>query len=507
MSTRTKAVWHRWALIRHLQQTQIVIWAVCLLFLPSCAVQQPFLQPEQPSVEHYTSGQPLKQTAASPITGGESQQFEFGKSAPEQWWTLFEYTPLNELIQDAIRNSPTIAAAQARLQEAQENLRSRTGALQTPALDANLAASRSKTYVPSVNAASTYTLYNASIGVSYNLDLFQGKNYELEALVAQVEYQRLQLEGAHLALSGNIVTAAIQEGSLRAQMAAINSIIGQQEKVLELVQQQYALGSVSQAEVLAQQAQLAQTRTNLPALEKNLAQTRNLLAILSGKLPSKAQLPEFSLESFTLPQEIPVSLPSEFVRKRPDIRAAEALWQAASAQVGIATANLYPHISLTGSLGGASTQLDDLLTTSFWSLGGGLLQPVFHGGELTAKRQAAVAAYEQAGANYQATMLMSFKDVANALKAIEFDAMALKAQSDAETAAKDALNLSRSQFELGATSYISLLNGETRFQQAHSALVQGRAARLADTAALLQALGGGWLPGENVPALAVEPQR
>ena len=267
-----------------------------------------------------------------------------------------------------------------------------------------------------------------------------------------------------------------------------------QEKQLDVVECQFQLGGVSRSDVLAQRTQVAQTRATLPPLEKELSQTRHQLAVLAGILPSEAALPEFELDSLQLPQELPVSLPSSLVRQRPDIAASEALLHAASAQVGVATANLYPQITLTGSYGSEALKIGDLFGTgsSVWTLGLGLLQPVFHGGELTHKRRAAIAAYDQAAAQYRETVLLAFQNVADALRILDADATTLKAQAEAEIAARETLDLTQEQFRLGAVSYLSLLNAERQYQQARISLVQAQTARFADTAALFQALGGGW---------------
>jgi NodT family efflux transporter outer membrane factor (OMF) lipoprotein len=247
--------------------------------------------------------------------------------------------------------------------------------------------------------------------------------------------------------------------------------------------------------VLAQRVQLAQTRATLPPLEKELALTRHQLAVLTGRFPSEAaDLPEFSLDGLELPQQLPVSLPSSLVRQRPDIRASEELLHAASAQVGVATANLYPQLTLSASFGSETGKPSTLFSpgTAVWNIGGGLLQPLFHGGELSAKRRAAIAAYDQAAAQYRTSVLQAFQNVADVLRALDADARTLHAQADAEAAARDTLDLTQKQFQLGAVSYLSLLNAERQYQQTRISLVQARAARFADTAALFQALGGGW---------------
>lgn len=465
--------------------------------LSGCTVGPDFHRPEAPDITTYGATPPPRETAASPGTGGAAQRFVSGEEIPAQWWTLFHSEDLDRLIREALADSPTLAAAQAALRQAQENMTAQTGVVDYPAVDAKASATRERFSGASFGQPGKgvlLTLYNATVNVSYSLDLFGGGRRELEALRSQVDYERFQLEGVHLTLASNIVTAAVKEASLRAQIRSTREIVTAQEKQLDVVEKQFQLGGVSLSDVLAQRAQLAQTRATLPPLEQGLAQTRHLLAALAGRLPGEAVIPEFSLDKLRLPPELPVSLPSSLVHQRPDIRASEELLHAASAQVGVATANLYPQITLTGSYGSETTKLDNLFGSgaSIWSLGVGLLQPLFHGGELTAKRRAAVAAYDQAAAQYRGTVLQAFQNVADVLRALEDDARTLKAQAEAEAAARDTLDLVEKQFNLGAVSYLSLLNGERQHQQARINLVQAQAARFADTAALFQALGGGW---------------
>jgi NodT family efflux transporter outer membrane factor (OMF) lipoprotein len=282
--------------------------------------------------------------------------------------------------------------------------------------------------------------------------------------------------------------------SLRSQLLATREIIDYQKEQLRLVEKRYDMGAVSLTDVLAQRAQLAQTQAALPVLEKNLSLSSHQLAVLVGKLPSEIQIPEFEFDSMSLPQELPVSLPSELVRQRPDIKAAEALLHAASANIGVATANLYPQITLTGSYGFTSNDIGNLIDSRsiVWNFGAGLLQPLFHGGALTAKKRAALAAYDQAVAQYRMTILQSFQNVADVLRALESDATALQAQRAAETAARGSLDLAQKQYQLGSISYLFLLDAQRQYQEAHILLVQAQAARYADTAALFTAMGGGW---------------
>ena len=467
--------------------------------LIGCAVGPDFHTPEAPGATAYTATAMPPETAASPGPGGAAQRLVPGQEIPPQWWELLHSAELDQVIRQALANSPTLAAAQAALRQSRESLSAAYGSSLFPKVDANVSGSHQKITGAAFGQPDThfdpFTLYNASVSVSYALDLFGGARRELEALQSQVDFQRFQLEGAYLALTSNIVTTAVKEASLRAQIRATLEIAAAQEKQLDLVERQFQLGGVARSDVLAQRVQLAQTRATLPPLEKELALTRHQLAVLAGRLPSEAaDLPEFSLDGLELPQQLPVSLPSSLVRQRPDIRASEELLHAASAQVGVATANLYPQLTLSASFGSETGKPSTLFSpgTAVWNFGGGLLQPLFHGGELSAKRRAAVAAYDQAAAQYRASVLQAFQNVADVLRALDADARTLQAQADAEAAARDTLDLTQKQFQLGAVSYLSLLNAERQYQQTRISLVQARAARFADTAALFQALGGGW---------------
>ncbi len=464
----------------------------------ACAVGPDFKRPAPPKTDSYTTSSLPAQTADPQGTGGGAQKFLFNQDISGQWWTLFQSPPLDELIHQALRNSPSLVAAQATLRQAQETLSSRSGALYLPQVDLNPSATRQKTSGASFGVpgfpSSIFNLYNASVNVSYALDIFGASRRTLEGLRAQVDYQQYQLQGAYLTLTANIVTTALQEASLRAQLDATRDILTAQETQLRVTQRQFDLGAVGRSEVLTQRTELAQTRATLPALEKALAQTRHQLAVLLGELPNVEGLAEFNLATLHLPLDLPVSLPSSLVRQRPDILASEALLHQASAEVGVATANLYPQINLSGSFGYQATRVGDVFNGSneVWSIGASLLQPLFHGGELTAKRRASIAAYEEAAAQYRQTVLQAFKNVADALRAIEADARALESQNDAAALAQDSLNLTQRQFDLGAVSYLSLLTAQRQYQQARLNQVQAQAMRYADTAALFQALGGGW---------------
>lgn len=463
-----------------------------------CAVGPDFRTPADPVAAGFTATPPRAENMVVPGDAAQSQRLTPGAELPAQWWRLFRNPALDRLIHQALADSPTLAAADATLRQAEENLRAQKGVVYFPSLDASLSGTRQRV----ANAASgqpgtggyTYGLYNASLVVSYNLDLFGGGRRELEALQSLVDFQRFQLEAAHLTLTANIVTTAVMEASLRAQLEATRETLAVDETLLGLVERQFQLGGAARSEVLAQETQLAQVQATLPQLEKELAQTRNRLAVYAGRFPSEAALPEFRLEELILPGELPLSLPSSLARQRPDIRASEELLHTASAQIGVATANLFPQIVLSGGVGAQAATLGKLLSSGspVWSMGAGLLQPVFRGGELTARRRAAIAAYDQAAAQYRDVVLQAFRSVADVLQALDSDAVALKARIETERAATEALELTRQQYRIGSTSYPLLLNAQRQRQQARIGLIQARAARLADSAALFQALGGGW---------------
>lgn len=469
---------------------------VLLGITAGCTLGPDFQRPSPPDLSRYTPDPLPEKTPSAPVPGGMEQRFSSREELPADWWQLFRSRQLDQLIRQALQHNQTLAATQASLRQARENLIGRSGREDWPQLDANLNAGRQRVSAATTGqpGGSTYNLFNASVSVVYQFDLFGSGRRDIEALQAQVDYQRYQLEASYLSLSANIVTAVVQEASLREQIRTLEEIISLQERQLGLVQRQVELGGAARSDLLVQQTQLAQTRAELPPLEKSLDGLRNQLAVYLGAFPSETQLPSFDLQDLQLPENLPLSLPSQLVRQRPDILAAEQLLHQASARVGVATANLYPQLTLSAALGSQSRQFGDLLdsNSTVWTLGAGLLQPVFHGGELEAARRSAQAGYSLAIAQYRETLLQAFRNVADVLQALQADARILRAQADAAGAAGDSLQLIQQQYRYGAASSLQLLDAQRQFQQTRLALVRARAARLADTAALYQALGGGW---------------
>ncbi|HET6466228.1 MAG TPA: efflux transporter outer membrane subunit [Nitrospiria bacterium] len=481
--------------LRLIHSVSLVVIGLALI---GCEVGPNFRRPEPPTTKDYTPRAMPEKTSATSGIAGEAQRFLSGQDIPDQWWTLFHSKELDQVIRQGLADSPTLVVAQATLREAQENLRALVGEVAFPAVDGNVSAQRQKISGASFGQPNApgnlFNLYNASVSVSYALDLFGGGRRELEALRSQVDFQSYQLEGAHLTLTSNIITTAIQEASLRDQIRTTQEMVTSMEKQVGLVERQFLLGGASRSDLLAQQTQLAQTRATLPPLELNLAQTRHRLAVLVGQLPSEAVLPEFQLQSLQLPEDLPVSLPSSLVRQRPDVLASEAVLHQASAQIGVATAAMFPQITLSGNYGSETSGVHNLFTagTSVWRIGAGLLQPLFHGGQLSAQRRAAIAAYDQAAAQYRETVLEAFQNVADVLRALELDADLLKAQAEAEASARESLDMTQKQFELGAVNFLSLLDAQRQQRLAQVILIQAQARRYSDTVALFQALGGGW---------------
>jgi len=464
------------------------------LTLAGCAAGPDYVRPHDPLPAAYLAADAK---AASHDTAVAVQTATDG-GLPAQWWELFHSEKLNWLVEDSLKRNPNIDAAQAALVYAQENVAAQQGFF-FPSVTASYAPTRQKVAgtlaSPASSGASYLTLHTAQVSVSYTADVFGANRRQVESLAAQADAQRFQLEATYLTLTSNVAAAAIGEAALRAQIKATREIIASQEKVMVMVRRQFELGQLASTDVAAQEALVAAAEATLPPLEKQLAQQGDLLKTLAGRFPSDELDAGFELEQFQLPGELPLSLPSTLVEHRPDVLAAEQQLHAASADIGVAAANRLPNITLgiTG-YGSVAPTLADLFKsgTGFWELAGGLTQPVFDGGTLKHRENAARAAYDQAAAQYRATVLNAFQNVADALQAIRSDATALAAADKAERAAGKSLALARRQVELGDISTLALLGVEQNYQQARLNQVQAQANRLADTVALFQALGGGW---------------
>jgi NodT family efflux transporter outer membrane factor (OMF) lipoprotein len=427
-----------------------------------------------------------------------AQQFSPGMEIPAEWWTLFRSPALNHLVEQALKGSPDVRAAQAALRQAHE-LYSAQWTAYFPTVQGSLTGTRSKYPTntltsPTVDPNPIYTLYTAQLGLSYSPDVFGGTRRAVEIARAQMDSSRFQLEATYLTLSSNVVVTAIQEASLRGQIAATERLVTLQQQLTAIVHRQKELGTAGDLDVLAQESAEAQTAQTLPPLQKALGQTRDALSALLGRLPDDEPHETFRLEDLTLPTELPVTLPSKLIEQRPDVLQAEANLHVASAADGLALADMLPQFTLTGDLGSSALKIGQLFSpyTGFWDLGASLTHTLFDAGALLHKHRAADAALDQAAAQYRAAVVLACQNVADTLRALQADADALRSSADAQRAAHTTLDLARRQLGLGTISHLAVLSAEQADAQAELALVQAQANRYADTAGLFQALGGGW---------------
>jgi NodT family efflux transporter outer membrane factor (OMF) lipoprotein len=474
-----------------------------LLLTAGCVVGPKFQAPAPPTVGGYTPT-PLSTTSSTPnVVGGDAQQFFDGRDIPGEWWTLFQSKPLSDLIETSLKTNPNIKAAQAALLVAREYVMAQKGAYY-PSVTGGFAASHARTSsyiapVPNANAF-YYSLYTPEVSVSYVPDVFGLNHRTVESLVAQEQQARFALAATHITLSANVASAAVQEASLRAQIEATRELISINTHMLDILRQQFIRGYVGRLDVAAQESQLAQVAATLPPLLKQLAQQRDLLAVLSGGYPSEDLAAKFELSNLQMPRELPVSLPSQLVAQRPDVRQAEENLHSASAQIGIAIANRLPTITLTADAGSMALAFGRLFNSGgFWDLGAGITQPIFDGRTLLHRERAAKAAFTEAAEQYRSTVLTAFQNVADTLNALQQDADGLKAAAAAKDAADVTLRLANVQFQAGYVNYLALLNAEQTYQEAVLNLAQAQANRYADTAALFQALGGGWWNRADIP--------
>jgi NodT family efflux transporter outer membrane factor (OMF) lipoprotein len=453
----------------------------------------------RPTADRYTAEPLPQQTASTQAAGGESQRFDLGRDLPGEWWTLFGSARLDALIAEALTSYPDIAAQQAALREARENVRAGEGPL-LPQFQGSAWAERQQEsgaeIFPGFPSFITNIFYT-TVNVSYTFDIFGKQRRTVEGLRAQAVQQNFELEASYLTLAANVASTAVQIASTHDQIAATNEIISVEQKQLDLIKHRAQLGSLTRSDILQQQSNLDSVRATLPPLRQQLAAAEHSLAVLTGHFPRDMQALELALTDLHLPRELPVSLPSSLVAQRPDIRAQAAVVHQASADIGVATANMLPQLTLTGSFGNATTTVATLIDSSsgIWSIGGpagGLAAPLFEGGTLRAKRRAAIDAYDQALAQYRLRLLQAFQNVADTLTALDNDARALAAEHDALDSARASLDLVQRQYDLGAVNYVSLLTAEQTYQQARLGYVRALASRYTDTVTLFQALGGGW---------------
>jgi NodT family efflux transporter outer membrane factor (OMF) lipoprotein len=468
--------------------------ALVLGLTAGCTVGPHYHAPAPPAIASYTPQPQPNETVSSTGPAGSVQHLNPSAEIPAQWWSLFQSPELNSMVNEALQNSPTLAQATARLKQAQEELSARTGATKYPSVTGNASAQAEQlnlaAYGIPLQNPSPFLLLNGSVAVSYALDLFGANRHLIEGLRAEREYQQWQLEGARLMLAGNVVSAVIRQAELQEQIEITRQMLEVQQQELSITQQRYHAGGVSDYDLRSQRTAVAQIEATLSPLEQQSDAIHDQLALLMGKSPAEAHIPSISLASLRLPEQLPVSLPSSLVRQRPDIRATEALLHQASANVGVATANQYPQIILSGSGGAIGTNFT--AGGDIWNVGSSLTQPIFNGGSSRAEKRKAQAAYDEAGDVYRQTVLEAFREVADALYAIQHDAETLQARGEAASEAQAAYHIASQRYAAGGISHLNLLDAQRQQLQTALDRTNSAASRYADSVTLLQALGGGW---------------
>lgn len=497
---------------------KIIAMVLIVTVLNGCMVGPDYQKPTPPKTNSYTAI-PITITASSDVVGGDAQKLQFGKEVPTQWWTLFNSPYLNRLVEMGFKQNPNIESAQAALNQAQEFVYAQQGYFY-PTLGASYSPTRQKlagntggnspgvqndgsiiqtysnpTSAP-YNKGVIFNFHTVQLNVGYIPDVFGGRKRALESVKAQADIQRYQLQATYLTLASNIVAAATQEAMLEEQIDSVNKMIEANKHSLEIIKRQFDLGAANRADVSAQESALAQSELPLPLLTKQLAQNKDLIRVLVGKYPYEIlEGDSFNFSNLQLPVDLPLSLPSQLVEQRPDVRAADAQVQSASALVGVALANRLPQFAITATYGGTANSFVNMFKqgADFWSLAGSISQTIFDGGTLKHQQAAAEQALKQAQAQYKSTVISAFQNVADTLYAINADSDELRLSVDAEKAAKVNLDITEKQNLLGATSYLAVLTAQSNYRQTQLVRIQAQATRLGDTAALFQALGGDWL--------------
>jgi NodT family efflux transporter outer membrane factor (OMF) lipoprotein len=480
---------------RRFNQTAAFVAAAVLL--AGCAVGPDFLHPAPPPVGRYTKEPLAPRTSSTDAPTGQAQHFVQGRDIPQEWWTLFRSKPLNSLIQTALNNNPNLQSAMATLRAANQAVYAQEGKF-FPLVEGNFNPTYNRTSaallpIPANNNL-VYQLHTAQLQVTYTLDIWGLNRRTVESLQAQADNQRFEVEAAYLTLASNIAVAAINEASLRAQIDATNQMIAVNTKMLNILKRQLETGYTNRNEVALQEAALAQVSATLPPLRKALQQNRDLLAALAGFYSSEEPRETFRLEDLHLPTDLPISVPSRLIEQRPDIRAAQETLHSASAQVGVAIANTLPNFTINGNVGYINTALAGLLAPQnlFWIVGGNVTQTLFDGGTLFHQLQESKDTYNAAAWSYRGTVIGAVQNVTDSLRALQNDADALKAARGFERASKISFDLAQQQMQTGFANILVLLTAQQTYLQSIIQVVQARAARLSDTVALYQSLGGGW---------------
>jgi NodT family efflux transporter outer membrane factor (OMF) lipoprotein len=484
-------------------------WVIYLLVLIStgCTVGPNFKVPRAPATQLYTK-EPLKKTTHADVHGGQAQVITYNEEIPASWWRLFHSEALNDLIMQGIRNNPSLESGKATLRRVQENLRAEIGATMTPTVDSQFTAQRERTSLlaagivltpvpgvpPAFALSSLFNLFSASVSVAYNVDIFGGTRRHIEAMRASLDYQQFELEATYLTLTSNIVTTAISRAALQSQIDATKALIISHKKHLKLIKNNYKLGHISRLDVLSEEEALKEIEATLPPLKKHLAEKEHALSVYIGLPPSESHLPKLKLRDLHLPEALPLSLPCALTRQRPDIRSAEALIHKATAELGVATADLFPKLNLSANYGYDSSILSSIFNPAnkIWDYAGQVSLPILHGGEYLARRRAAIAALQYAKIEYRKIVLEAFQNVADVLRALEYDAELLEKYAKIESVSKSRLILVKKEYQFGKVNMITLIDAKQKYEDAKIKRIQAEANRYADTAALFQALGGGW---------------
>jgi NodT family efflux transporter outer membrane factor (OMF) lipoprotein len=470
--------------------------------LAGCTVGPDFAPPQEPGDTTYTNeSEPVDMTV--PDSSEAEQRIVLGKRISGDWWELLHSQQLTEVLQQAVVGNQTLVAAKATLAQAQEQVNQALGGYY-PQVNLVAGVSRQKPNLAAQGIrqpGSIFNLYDIGPNLSYTLDVFGGISRQVEQQKALAQFQDFQLDATYLTLTGNAVTQAIQIASTRAQIKAVEQIIADDERNLKSVREELAVREATKIDLASAQTQLENDRTLLPPIRQQLSVAKHALAVLLGKTPAEYKSPEFDLAEFTLPGELPVSLPSELVHQRPDVLAAEAQLHAASAAVGVATAQLYPNFTLSASFTQEALTTGPLFAgiSSLWSIAANMTTPIFHGGTLEAQKRGAEDAFKVGLANYQQTVLTSFAQVADALQALAHDAELVNDEKRALLSAQSSAELTRASYDAGNTSELQLLDSERQLQQARLGYIRSVAQRYQDTTQLFIAMGGGWWDWRGQP--------
>ena len=471
----------------------LALLTLAAVALSSCTLGPDFTQPAAPETDRYNvNGDP----AAAVGAGSGTQWIEAGKAPDAQWWRLYQSPELDTAVAAAVTGNLTLQIAEARLRQSKDALQAGKGVFY-PQVSGSLNQTR-QNYNPAIVGAQSgsgvFNLTTVSANVSYVLDVFGANRRAVESLGAQVDAQRANVRAAYLILTGNITNTIVAIGAYSDLIDEIRALVALLREQLAIDEKRYRAGLVNYSAVLATRNALATLEASLQPLRQQRTQAEHLLATLEGKETGTWSAPAVHLSSLAMPQSVPLSLPSQLVNQRPDILLAEANLHSASATVGVATAALLPSFNITANMGDISTSMSNVFGGSggIWGFGGSILAPVFNGGTLTAQRQAAIDAFEASGLTYRQTVIMAIAQVADCVKAIEHDALAVGAQTQAQAAAGQTLMLAQANFSGGTANYLTVLTAQISLAQANVNLIQARAQYFQDTTALFIALGGGW---------------